>query len=843
MILLDCKLSNNKDNRTQHMKFSKLLAPLALLGSSYSAFANEPFVVTDIRIDGLQRVALGAALLNIPLKVGDTADTVAIQRLIKNLYSANNFENIEVFREGTQLLIKVKERPTISSISFEGNKDIKEEQLNDSLKSSGIRVGEPLDRTILTEIEKGLEDFYFSVGKYSASVEASVRTMARNRVGLVFDFKEGEAADIQQLNIVGNEIFDDEQLLSQFELTDNLAWWDLFGERRYQKQKLQGDLETLESFYKDQGYIRFGVDSTQVSLTPDKKGLYITLNVEEGEIYKVSNVNLIGEIEKYRETLEAMIPLETGNTYSGAEVTYTEELISRYLGRFGYAYPKVTTYPEIDDETKEVTLNLNIDPGQRVYVRQIRFKGNDSTKDEVLRREMRQLEGSWLNNQLIESSKTYLNRLGFFETVETETIPVPGHDDLVDVEVEVSEQASGSFNAGVGYGNSGGLSLQLGVQQNNFLGSGNRVGINLNTNKYQKTINLSYRDPYFTQDGISAGGSIYWSEYDAGSANLERYNNSSYGVSLDLGFPVNEVSRISIGGAFRHSDISNISSYEQLKPFYEVYGSSNEGDIVFNNWELSAGWSRNTLNRATFPTSGMSTNLTGKVTIPGSEIQYFKMSFENRHYYPLSRDHSFSLMTKLRLGYGNGYGTVDGHDHLFAFSENFRAGGSGTLRGFKSNTVGPRAIYLFPSEEQGAPDPTNPENGFQDIIIGDPNTLEVNTNRSIGGNAMALASLELFVPTPFMSEELSRSVRTSVFVDAGNIWDTEFDLDEYRALPADQFDKLGDYSDAGTYRASYGISVQWLSPMGPMIFSLARPIKEEEGDDLEVFSFNIGTTF
>ena len=825
------------------MKFSKLLAPIALLGTSFSSIAAEPFTVTDIRIVGLQRVALGAALLNTPVKVGDVVNDSDVARIIKSLYKSTNFEDIQVFEEDGLLLIKVKERPTIFSINFEGNKDLKDEQLSESLTGSGIKLGEPLDRTLLSEIEKGLEDFYYSVGKYSADVEASITPLARNRIELNLTFKEGDAATIEQINLVGNSIYSDKELKESFELTDYTAWWNFFGERKYQKQKLQGDIETLESFYKDRGYIRFKVDSTQVSMTPNKENLYITLNLDEGDIYKVKKVNLIGDIEKYREILERIVPISEGSTYSGADVTYSEESISRFLGRYGYAFPKVTTFPDIDDETNEVVLNFNIEPGQRAYVNEIRFVGNTSTEDKVLRREMRQLEGSWLNSQLVDGSKAYLNRLGFFEDVNTEIIPVPGFDDRVDVEVNVKETASGSFNAGVGYGSYGGLNLQLGVTQNNFLGTGNRVGINFNTNKFQKSVNLSYRDPYLTYEGISGGANIYWSEYDAGSANLARYNNNSYGIGFDVGFPINPVSRVSLGLSFRHNDISELNTYEQLKPFYKVYGGKNNGDIAFDNFELSASWSRSTLNRATFPTSGSSTNLNGKMTVPGSEIQYFKLAFESRHYLPLTRDHRYSLMGKVKLGYGNGYGKVDGNDHLYAFNENFRAGGSGSLRGFKSNTVGPKALLLQGATEQGVSSPIDIIAGQSPSIIGDPSGLQVLSNSAIGGNAQALATLELFVPTPFVDEGAGSSVRTSFFVEGGNVWDTEFDYDKYREFSASDFDQIYDFSDPKEFRASYGISVQWLSPMGPMVFSLARPLREVEGDRLEVFSFNIGTTF
>jgi len=809
------------------MKFFKLLAPIALLGTSYTSFAAAPFVVSDIRIEGLQRVALGAALLSLPVKVGDTLDDVAVARLIKTLYRSSNFENIEVFKEGGLLLIKVKERATIASIEFDGNNDLKDEQLVESLNGSGVRVGEPLDRTKLTEIAKGLEDFYYSVGKYSAKVEAVSTAQPRNRIGLTFKFTEGDAAEIKQINLVGNTIFSDELLKEQFELTDTVPWWSLFGDRNYQKQKLQGDIETLQSFYKDRGYIRFNVDSTQVSMSPDKKGLYITLNVDEGDVYTIAAVNLVGDIEKYRAILEQTVPLKIGNTYNGAQVTFSEEMISRYLGRFGYAYPKVSTYPQIDDETKEVTLNVNIEPGKRVYVNEIRFKGNTNTQDQVLRREMRQLEGSWLDNRLIDSSKTYLNRLGYFEKVQSKIIPVDGFDDRVDVEMSLLEQPSGSFQAGIGYGSSGGLSLQLGLQQNNFLGTGNKVGISLNTDETTKSVNLSYRDPYFTQDGISAGVSVYWSDINySATTDFEEYDNNSYGVGFDLGFPINPLSRVSLGIAYRHNEISELNTYEQIDPFYKVYGGDNGDNITFNSFELSAGWRRNSLNRGTFPTSGLSTSLNGKMTVPGSEIQYFKLNFENRHYIPLNDSHSFSLMSRVRLGYGSGYGSTGDKEHLFAFWDNFRAGGSGTLRGFKSSTVSPRAIYLKTDENK----------------VKDPTTI-IDASNSIGGNAMALATLEMFVPLPFVSDDISSSLRTSFFIDAGNVWDTTFDYDNYQNTVITGLDQIYDYADPAEFRASYGISLQWLSPMGPMVFSLARPLRELENDKLEVFSFNIGTTF
>ncbi|QYJ96550.1 outer membrane protein assembly factor BamA [Shewanella alkalitolerans] len=827
------------------MRLNKIFASMLLVGASLSgkgwADTFQPFEVTDIQVKGLQRVALGAALLNIPIKVGDTVDELRLQQAIKSLYSSTNFEHIEVSRDGSVLVVTVKERPTISAVTFEGNKDIKDEQLQESLDGSGVKAGESLDRTMLSGIEKSLQDFYYGVGKYGAKVQAQVINLPRNRVELKFKFTEGLAAEIRQINVVGNTVFSDAELIGMLELKDYVAWWDLFGERRYQKQKLQADLETIKTFYHNRGYIRFEVTSTQVAMTPDRKGLYITINVDEGEQYKVKEVNLTGDLMGREEVMQAILPIKVGDTYNGADVTFTEEMYGKYLGRFGYAYPEVKTYPEIDDETKEVALNVNIKPGKRVYVRSINFTGNQVTKDEVMRRELRQMEGAWLNSAQVEQSKARLNRLGYFETVDTQTVQVPGTDDLVDVDFTVKEQPSGSFNAGVGYGTESGLSLQFGVQQSNFLGTGNQAGINLNTNKYSKNVNINYTDPYFTKDGVSLGGSIYWNEFDAQEANLERYKNSSYGIAVNSGFPINEYNRINGGIGYRHNSISEISAYEQALRFYNIYRDANDpnADLSFDNFELTLGWYRSTLNRGTFPTDGSSQRLSGKMTVPGSDLQYFKTDFDTSFYWPINRSHSFVLLTKARLGYGNGYGQFNDNDQILPFWENYYSGGSSSLRGFKSNSVGPRSFYLYRGSEPCSPTP----GGDTCTLPGDPNRVTVSEGRSIGGNAIATASVEMIVPTPFLDEAYTNSVRTSFFVDAGNVWDTEFDYDSYRFLPVEQFDKLSDFSDPGRIRASAGMSVQWLSPMGPMVFSLAWPIKKYEDDDTEIFSFNIGKTF
>jgi outer membrane protein insertion porin family len=826
------------------MKFKQLVVAGLLLSSASlmkaQAQTDNPneFVIADIKVEGLQRVALGAALTYLPIKVGDRMNSFRISQLIRSLYSSTHFESIEIVRDGETLVVKVKERPTISNIIFEGNDDIKDEQLQESLDGSNIIIGEPLDKTVLTSIENGLKDFFYSIGKYNADVTAIITPLPRNRVDVKLLFEEGDSAKIQQINIVGNEIFSDAELFKQMELQFNAPWWDFLSETRYQKQTLSGDMETLRSYYLDRGYLRYNVDSTQVSMTPEKDGIYITLNVTEGEQYNISEVELVGDLLGFEDYIKQVLPLTSGELYNQAEVTYTEEFISKYLGRFGYAYPTVTTIPEINEEDKTVKLTLRVDPGKRIYVRRISFEGNIVTADSVLRQGVSQMEGAWLSNPLLESSKNSLSRLTYMEEVDFETVRLPGEDDKVDVIYRVKEQPSGSFNAGVGYGDRTKLSLQAGIQQDNFLGTGKRIAFNVSTVSFQRSVQLSYTDPYFTIDGISLGGSIAYSEFDAGNANLIQYNSKRYSIGANIGYPINEFNRINFGLTFSDEELSRRSSFEQTDRFYSQFIDSNDPDapISYQSYLASVAWSRSTLNRGTFPTAGSSQSASFSVTTPNSDVNYYKTLFDSKFYFPLTRNQRWTVLTRLRFGYGNGYSDINGNEQVLPFTQNFTAGGSDTLRGFENNTVGPRGI-------QRVATPTTAPDGST-IILG-PESDRISISRqSLGGNAMLLGGIELITPTPFVGEEFSNSVRTSLFLDVGNVWDTEFDFKDYRDLELIQgSDEVADYGDYTRYRASAGVSVQWLSPMGPMQFSFSRAIQERSGDDIDFFSFNIGQTF
>ncbi|MCG3747030.1 outer membrane protein assembly factor BamA [Vibrio cincinnatiensis] len=800
------------------MAIKKILLA-TLLATSVSVNGAEKFVVQDIQIQGLQRVALGAALLRMPVRIGDTVDSQDVAQIIQALYASGNFEDIRVLRDGSALVVQVQERPTIASVSFSGNKAIKQEQLQQNLEASGIRVGEALDRTTLSNIEKGLEDFYYSVGKYNANVKAVVTPLPRNRADLKFVFNEGVSAKIQQINFIGNEVFSNEELLSRFDLNVDLSWWNFLSDDKYQKQVLAADIEGLRTFYLDRGYLKFRVESTQVSISPDKKGVYITLNLNEGLPYTVKDVQFRGELIGKEQELRALIPFEMGDTYQGSSVTQLEEGVKRVLGEAGYAYPQVQTIPEFDDETQEVSLLVHVEAGKRMYVRDIRFIGNNTTRDEVLRREMRQMEGSWLNSRAIDTGKARLNRLGFFETVDVQTVRVPGSDDQVDLVYSVKEANSGSINFGVGYGTESGVSFTVGLTQDNFMGSGDRVSVSATTNDYQQNVTLEYRDPYWNIDGVSLGGRVFYNKFEASEAGIVDYTNQSYGTGLTWGFPFDELNRFEFGVGYTHNKIGNLTPYLQVEQFLCNLGDCNPDNLITDDFDINVAWTRNNLNRGYFPTAGNHQRAFAKMTVPGSDAQYFKLQYDVRQYIPLTKKHEFTLLLRGRLGYGNGYGKTDGKDNLYPFYENFYAGGFTTLRGFGSNSAGPKAVYRYDSN----------------------NGNDTATDDSVGGNAIALASMELIVPTPFASDEARSQVRTSLFIDMASVWDTEFD---YRSGGASYGNRYYyDYSDPSKYRSSYGVALQWMSPMGPLVFSLAKPIKKYDGDNEEFFTFTIGRTF
>ncbi len=814
--------------------FSKSLLALAIYGvcaqvPSWSATDIEnlnaaEYAIKEIEVNGLYRVTKGAVLLALPIQVGDVVSKNDIKLALKKVYAMHNFNNISAdFNEDTgTLILNVEERPTIVKVTYAGNDAVKTEQIEEIISGRGIKVGETLDIIKLKELENSLEDYYHGMGRYQAKVNTILVYLPRNRVDVKFNFVEGVSAKIEQINIVGNKAFSDEKLLAQFELRDHVPWWNFIASRNFNAQKFNADLETLRSYYMNRGFVRFKIEQSRVEVTPELKGVYLTVNLKEGEVYNLDKFEIVGETFGHKEEMEKLIPLEQGDIYNAAKISSTEEMLSNYLGKFGYAYTKVRAYPEINDENHTVSLKFNVEPGKRIYVTDVKIKGNTITTDEVIRRDIRQMDGTWLSNESINVSKNRLNQLGFFETVTMEPKHVGDEVDTVELETVVKERPTGSIKAGVGYGTETGINLSGEISQDNFLGYGGRASLGINTNKYDRKIELSYNEPYFTLDGLSLGGSIFYEDFKAGDANIVDYNNTRYGASLTLGYPLNENNFISYGFTYEHNKLSQTSAYSQIKRFWSVYADENRdnGEVIFKNYKFNISYTRNYLDKGVLPTEGSKQNVYLLVTAPFSDTKFYKATATTTHFFPMDRDKKYIINFRAKAGYGNGYGTKNGLDQVLPFFENYYLGGDEWLRGFKYNSVGPRALYN-----------TN--------YLGNKSTIA--TNVSVGGNAIFAGSFQLIVPTPFASEGYENSLRTSLFLDFGTIWDTNFHKENYNCVSSCNY--LYDYSDYNNFRASYGLTLQWISPLGPLGFSISRPIKKKDGDKTEFFTFNIGRTF
>ena len=775
----------------------------------------ESFTISDIRVNGLQRVSAGSVFGALPLNVGEQADDRRLVESTRALFKTGFFQDIQLGREGNVLVITVVERPSVASIAIEGNKAISTEDLMKGLKQSGLAEGEIFQRATLEGVRNELQRQYVAQGRYSATVETEVIPQPRNRVGLKVNINEGTVAAIQHINVVGNTKFPDEDLVDLFELkTTN--WLSFFkNDDKYAREKLSGDLERLRSYYLDRGYINMDIASTQVSITPDKKHVYITVNVNEGEKYKVRDVKLSGDLKVPEDQVKSLLLVQKDQVFSRKLMTTTSELITRRLGNEGYTFANVNGVPTPNDEDHTVDITFVVDPGKRAYVNRINFRGNTKSADEVLRREMRQMEGGWASTYLIDQSKTRLERLGFFKEVNVETPAVPGVDDQVDVNYAVEEQASGSITASVGFAQSAGLILGGSITQNNFLGTGNRVSIGLTRSEYQSRYNFGYTDPYWTADGVSLGYNAFYrtTDYKDLDVDVASYAIDSLGVGANIGYPISETSRLTFGLTAQQDEIkTGVYTVDEIFDF-----TRREGD-KFLNFKASAGWSESTLNKGVLATRGHSQSLTAEVTTPGSDLSFFKLDYRGQLFQPLSDNYTMRLHTE--LGYGDGYGSTDG----LPFYENYYAGGFNSVRGFKDSTLGPR----------GTPSRGVDRTGNQGTVADSDND-----PLPFGGNVLIQGGAEILFPLPFVKDQ--RSLRTSVFWDVGNVFDSKCEqIKNPSGLKSNT--QCNDVS-LSNLASSVGVGVTWVTALGPLSFALAMPIKKPDNAETQIFQFSLGQTF
>ena len=701
-----------------------------------TATAVEPFVVKDIRLEGLQRISAGTVFNYLPIKVGDRVDSQRTGEALRALYKTGFFRDVRLEREGASLIVFLHERPSIASIEFSGNKELSTEDLLESLEQEGFAQGRVFNRSTFDQVEQELRRTYFAVGKYGVEIESTITPLERNRVGVSFDISEGAVATIKQINVVGNSVHDDDDLVDLLTLETTGFWSWITSSDQYSKQKLSADLETLRSFYLDNGYINFNIDSTQVSITPDKKDVYITINITEGNQFTVSEIRMAGEILVPKEELFGLVAIRDGDIFSRQMITETSANISDWLGNEGYAFANVNAVPEIDGENKQVALTFFLDPGKRVYVRRINFKGNSNTEDEVLRREMRQLEGGWISTGAIERSKERLERLGFFDDVNVETPAVPGTTDQVDLNISVTEKSTGSLAIGAGFSQVAGITINIGLTQENFLGTGNRVSAVFNTSSINRTFALGWRNPYITQDGISLSADVYLRKTNAGNANLADYDLDELGFRVGTGIPISEFNTLDLAFTPQRTEFT-----PGADPSDEVQAFADETGGEYVTYTFTAGWSNDSRDSFLLPSKGSLTSIVADVATPGGDLSYYKLRFRYQQLIDLTR--LFALRFDTTLGYGDGYGDTT----ALPLTENYFAGGIRSVRAYEANTLGPR-------DSQGQP---------------------------IGGDRKLTGTLELILPLPFIRD--SKAFRLTTFVDAGNVYGPgeRLDLGELRA--------------------------------------------------------------
>ncbi|MDP2027747.1 outer membrane protein assembly factor BamA [Sulfuriferula sp.] len=768
----------------------KLLAALVSSLWAVSAHALDDFVVKDIRVEGIQRTEAGTVFSYLPVKVGDTLDADKASAAIKALFATGFFKDVRLEQQNGVLIVVVEERPAIAAINVTGSKDISKEDLLKGMKQAGLAEGRIFDKSLLDRASQEIKRLYFSRGKYAVQIETTITPLERNRVSINFNVNEGDVAKIKQINIVGNKAFSEKELLKMLKLSTP-GWFSWYTkDDQYSKQKLAADEEALKSYYLNRGYLEFNIDSEQVSISPDKKDIYITINLTEGAKYTVSSVKLAGETVVPPAELEKLIAVKPGEVFSREKLSETAKKIGDRLGNEGYAFANVNAVPEVDKEKHTVAFTFFVDSGRRVYINRINISGNTRTRDEVVRREFRQQEGAYYDAAKIQRSRERVQRLGYFTDVNLETPAVTGTTDQVDLNVAVTEKPTGNIMVGAGFSSSEGLILSGSISQNNLFGTGNQLSLQINSGKVNKVYSVSYTNPYFTPDGLSLGYDLYRRDINTSSLNqVAVYQNSTIGAGVRLGIPLNEKDSINLGLAVeRFTLTTDANSPIQYQNFVRDFGSTN--DTV----RLDLGWSRDSRDSLTYPTKGMLQRVYGEVGVPPGSLKYYKASYQQQWFYPVSQ--RFTLMLNGEIGMGDGYG-----GKTLPFFKNFYAGGVSSVRGYDTATLGPKLN-----------DPTNPGSYL-----------------AAGGNKRVVGNVELFFPMPGLEND--QSVRLSTFIDGGATWGPDDYLGRYNSF---------NFKDL---RYSTGIALSWVSPVGPLKFSLAKPLNAKPDDRTQVFQFTLGTVF
>jgi outer membrane protein insertion porin family len=751
---------------------------------SQHVLALEPFVIKDIRVEGLQRTEAGTIFTYLPVQAGDVMSDEKATQAIKSLYNTGFFKDVRIEADGDVLVVTVQERSAIAKIDFSGNKSFPSDKMTEGLKQIGISEGLIFDKSQLDRAEQEIKRQYLAQGKYGATVKTVVSPLERNRVAVKFEIEEGVVAKIRDINIVGNNVYTTDDLRAEFLLTTPnwMSWWNK--DDQYSKQKLTADLETLKSFYMNQGYLEFSIDSTQVSISPDKQDIYITVNVTEGEKYTISDVKLAGELQVPEEELKSLVKINKGDTFNRQLVTETSKAISDRLGNEGYAFSNVNAIPEINKVDHTAAFTFFVDPGKRVYVRRINLTGNTRTRDSVLRREMRQLESAWYAGDKIARSKERLDRLQYFDSVDVETPAVAGSTDQVDLNVNVTEKSTGSIQFGAGLSSSDGVVLGVTVNQPNFLGTGNRVNTQINTSKTNTVYSLSFTDPFFTPDGVSRGFDVYRRDLDTSSNNsIGTYNSQSYGAGVRFGLPLGEKDFLSAGltADFTKVDLSSDSP----KQYLDFCGNSS--GCTSNSLQLTSAWTHDSRDNTLFPNKGVLQRLSAEVSLPVLDLEYYKIDYKHTWFKDVTKNVTFMLNGE--LGYADSYGNKE-----YPFFKNFYVGGVNSVRGYDNGSIGPRDI--------------------------DPGT---NEDFAVGGTTRIVGNAEVFVPVPLIKN--SSQFRLSAFVDAGNVYGNSESI------------------NLGELRYGAGVGVSWFSPFGPLKLVFAKALNAKDTDNTQTMQFQLGSQF